>query len=112
MRSLEHALGRQAWPNLSALPFGPRGRKVILKRALKEQGRQDQRDCREELDQYVERWARSVLEGVAHRVADDRCTVSVRVLSPVSARLDVFFCIVPSAAAVVEEERQQDAGDC
>ena len=82
-----------------------------------EQRREHQRNRRQQLHEDVQRRAGGVLEGVAHGVAHDSCGVGhgaladdVAVLVLEVTRLDVLLGVVPRAATVVEDGREQDAG--
>ena len=57
----------------------------------------------------MDRGARRVLARVTHGVASHRRLVRLTALTTVLACLDIFLGIVPGAAAVVKEERHQDA---
>src|SRR5437588_1689446 len=90
------------------------------------QRRQYQSDGAEQLNQDMERWACRILERVANGVTDDAGFVRFALLAQNGAvwieainhltfsihaqvtGLDVLFRVVPRAAAVVEEKRQDD----
>src|SRR5712692_8365279 len=84
-----------------------------------EQRRQNERYRAQQLDENVQRRARRVLEGVADRVADDRCLMCGRALlddAPIRlseiSGLDKLLGVIPGPAGVVEEGGQQDPADC
>src|SRR4051812_1209829 len=90
------------------------------------QGSQHQRDRAEQLDQNVERWASSILKGVADSVAYNtsfmrfrllaqNCTFRIEAVNHLTcfvdaqvASFDVLLGIVPGTATVVEEEGDDD----
>src|SRR2546423_756411 len=92
------------------------------------QGRQYQSDSAEQLDQDVERWACRILKRVTNGVTDDAGLVGFALLAQNGAvwieaiyhltfsihaqvsGFDILFRVVPRAAPVVEEERQDNKG--
>ena len=59
----------------------------------------------------MKRGACSILEGIAQRVADDRCLVGLAALAAVGTTLNVFLRVVPCTAAIVEDQGEKDTGD-
>src|SRR5512137_997112 len=57
-------------------------------------------------------WPGSVLERVTDSVTDNCCLVCVASFAAPSSRLDVFLCIVPCSASIVQDECHQYTGDC
>src|SRR6266849_6017351 len=78
-------------------------------RDLTEEGGEDEGDDGHQLDEDVHAGARRVLEGVAHRVAHHGRLVRVRALAAEVAGLDVLLGVVPGAARVRHEEREEDS---
>src|SRR6266567_8932445 len=91
------------------------------------QGSQHQRDRAKQLDQDVERWASSILEGIANGIANNTSFVWLGLLAPnftfgieainhftsfvdtQVASFDVLLGIVPGTTTIVEEEGEDDA---
>lgn len=63
-----------------------------------------------QLDQDIQRGAGRILEGVAHRVADDGGLVAFRALAAHMALLNVLLGVVPRAAGIRHEHGQNKAG--
>src|ERR1700716_152244 len=76
---------------------------------LAEQRGEDESDDGHQLDEDVHAGARGVFEGVAHGVAHHGGLVRLRALAAEVAGLDVFLRVVPGAARVRHEEREEDA---
>ena len=63
-----------------------------------------------ELDQDVQGRAGRILEGVAHRIADNGCLMAFRAFAAHMALLNIFFGIVPRSAGISHEYGQHKAG--
>src|SRR5215472_11349026 len=79
---------------------------------LEEEWCENECDCREQFDEDVQRRPGGVLEGIADGVADDGGLVCVGALAAVLSGFDELLGVVPGAAAVVHQHREQDAGNC
>src|SRR5207253_8790226 len=76
------------------------------------QGReQQQRDDVGDLDHRVDGGAGGVLVGIADRVAGHRGLVGFGALAAVIAVFDIFFGVVPGAAAAGHRDGDEQAGD-
>ena len=64
-----------------------------------------------QLDEDVQRGPGSILEGVAHGVADDGGLVALLALASMVPGFNVLFRVVPGAARVGHEHRHGEAGD-
>ena len=69
----------------------------------------DEGDGGEELDEDVDGGSGRVFAGVSNGVASDGGLVRLAALASMFPALDVLLSVVPSASAVVEEQRHQDA---
>ena len=78
-----------------------------------EDGGQDERHDRHELDEDVQRWAGGILEGVANSVARDDGIVVHGLLALALAKealLDVLLGVVPGTASVGHHDGKHEAG--
>ena len=75
------------------------------------QSSHDDRDHAHQLDQDVQRRAAGILERIADRVAHDGRLVGRGVLAAEIPFFHIFLGIVPGAAGIGQEDRQQETSD-